>query len=156
MNADADGDIEVDAGIMRSWDRRSGAVGGVRELRDPILLARHVMEQTPHCLLVGPGAEALARRHQIGHFGRAEVETTRPRALKLAAAAPEAASARLRALCAEICAAIGLILLRPGGQRVLVHHSDHMSWAVADGDGPVIAGLLREEAALDAPCDARL
>lgn len=73
------GEVEVDAGIMRSYDRRSGAIAGVRSCRDPILIARAVMETTRHALLVGPGAEAFARARGVGSFGSAEVETVKSR-----------------------------------------------------------------------------
>ena len=227
-----DGDIEVDAGIMRSWDRRSGAVSGIRDLRDPIDVARLVMEETRHSLLTGEGAVALARRHGVGAFGRAEVETAKARArweevksgrgprdnradtvgavtldrnghlcaagstggvlcklpgrvgdtpivgagfyadaelgaccctgvgeaimahvlayraLRLAAEDPRGASQRVAALCAEIAAAhggaaVGLLLLRPDGEGVITHASEHMSWASAIGEGEVDAGLRR-------------
>ncbi|MEZ4384313.1 MAG: isoaspartyl peptidase/L-asparaginase [Nannocystaceae bacterium] len=69
------GEVEVDAGIMRSRDRRSGAVAGLRDCRDPILVARRVMEATRHALLVGDGAESFARAQGVGSFGRAEVAT---------------------------------------------------------------------------------
>ncbi|MCB9566398.1 MAG: isoaspartyl peptidase/L-asparaginase [Myxococcales bacterium] len=73
----ADGEVEVDAGIMRSRDRRSGALAGVRNLRDPINVARRVMEATRHSLLVGEGAESFARAQGLGAFGRHEVETAK-------------------------------------------------------------------------------
>lgn len=72
-----DGDFEHDAAIMRSRDLRSGAVAGVRAIRDPVLLARLVMEATPHCLMIGAGAEALGRAHGVGSFGRDEVWTAK-------------------------------------------------------------------------------
>lgn len=72
-----DGGFEHDAAIMRSRDLRSGAVAGVRSIRDPVLVARLVMERTRHCLLVGDGAEAFARAHGVGHFGRDEVWTAK-------------------------------------------------------------------------------
>ena len=75
-----DGEFEHDAAIMRSRDLRSGAVAGIRAIRDPVLVARLVMEQTAHCLLVGAGAEALARAHGVGHFGRDEVWTAKAEA----------------------------------------------------------------------------
>lgn len=75
-----DGRFELDAAIMRSHDLRSGAVAGVRDVRDPILLARLVLEQTRHCLLVGEGAEALGRAHGVGSFGRDEVWTAKAEA----------------------------------------------------------------------------
>ncbi len=51
------GDIELDAGIAIAG--RSGAVAGVR-IANPIRLARVVLEDTPHVLLAGPGAERIA------------------------------------------------------------------------------------------------
>src|SRR6185369_5109791 len=54
-----DGDVECDASLM-AGDGRAGAVGGVRDVRNPIALARLVMERTAHVLLVGAGAEAFA------------------------------------------------------------------------------------------------
>jgi beta-aspartyl-peptidase (threonine type) len=55
----ANGDVECDASIM-SGDGRAGAVGAVRDVKNPIQLARLVMERTPHVLLVGSGATAFA------------------------------------------------------------------------------------------------
>lgn len=78
------GRFEHDAAIMRSRDLRSGAVAGVRDVRDPILLARLVLEQTRHCLVVGDGAEALGRAHGVGRFGRDEVWTAKAEAAYLA------------------------------------------------------------------------
>jgi beta-aspartyl-peptidase (threonine type) len=75
-----DGEFEHDAAIMRSRDMRSGAVAGVRAIRDPVLLARLVMESTPHCLMIGAGAEALGRAAGVGAFGRDEVWTAKAEA----------------------------------------------------------------------------
>jgi isoaspartyl peptidase/L-asparaginase-like protein (Ntn-hydrolase superfamily) len=47
---------------MDGAGRRAGAVAAVRGVRNPVLLARVVMDETPHVLLVGPGAEGLAER----------------------------------------------------------------------------------------------
>jgi beta-aspartyl-peptidase (threonine type) len=56
-----DGTNELDAAIMDGNTLRAGAVAGVRRIKNPILLARAVMEQTPHVMLSGDGAEAFAR-----------------------------------------------------------------------------------------------
>lgn len=227
-----DGAFEHDAAIMRSRDLRSGAVASVPAVRDAVLLARLVMERTPHCLVVGAGAEALGRAHGIGHFGRDEVWTAKaeaahkdvlsgrgrlenradtvgavvldrhghlcaaastggvlhklpgrvgdtplcgagfyahPRlgacgttgvgeailthvlafeALRQASEHPGQATTLATMLCAEASrshagAAVGLILVRPDGEIAIVHASEHMSWALAIGDGPPSSGLHR-------------
>jgi len=48
---------ELDAAIMDGATQKAGAVAGVRHVRNPIELARMVMERTPHVLLAGEGAE---------------------------------------------------------------------------------------------------
>lgn len=55
------GTVEMDASIMDGAKPSAGAVAGVRGVRNPIRLARLVMERTPHVLLVGAGAEDFAR-----------------------------------------------------------------------------------------------
>jgi beta-aspartyl-peptidase (threonine type) len=51
---------ELDAAIMDGATQKAGAVAGVRHIRNPIELARMVMERTPHVLLAGEGAEEFA------------------------------------------------------------------------------------------------
>jgi L-asparaginase / beta-aspartyl-peptidase len=57
----AAGDVELDASIMDGATLGCGAVAAVRDVRNPIALARHVMERSPHVLLAGAGASAFAR-----------------------------------------------------------------------------------------------
>jgi beta-aspartyl-peptidase (threonine type) len=56
----AEGGHELDASLMQGFDRSAGAVAGVTTIRNPILLARAVMERSPHVMLAGAGAEAFA------------------------------------------------------------------------------------------------
>ena len=51
---------ELDAAIMDGATQKAGAVAGVKHVRNPIELARMVMERTPHVLLSGEGAEEFA------------------------------------------------------------------------------------------------
>lgn len=61
---DRDGFVTLDAAIM-SDDGRAGCVAFVQGVAHPVSLARRVMEQTPHVLLVGAGAEQFARESGI-------------------------------------------------------------------------------------------
>lgn len=55
-----DGHAELDASIMTGHDLKAGAVAGVKRIRHPIDLARKVMEDSPHVMLYGTGAEEFA------------------------------------------------------------------------------------------------
>lgn len=54
------GRIQLDAAVMDGAARKAGAVGAVEHVKNPIALARLVMERSPHVLLVGPGADEFA------------------------------------------------------------------------------------------------
>ena len=55
------GIAELDAAIMNGRTLGAGAVAGLRHVRNPITLARAVMERSPHVMLIGAGAEEFAR-----------------------------------------------------------------------------------------------
>jgi len=60
-----EGAAELDAAIMEGRQQRAGAVASVRHVRNPVDLARRVMEKSRHVLLVGAGAEEFALEEGI-------------------------------------------------------------------------------------------
>ena len=81
----ADGIVECDASIMDGRTLDAGAIAGVRGVRNPVLLARAVMEKNEHVLLIGEGAARFAREHGIS-FEDAEYFLTEARIAQLSKA----------------------------------------------------------------------
>jgi L-asparaginase / beta-aspartyl-peptidase len=61
----SEGQNELDAAIMDGRTLQAGAIAGVTRVRNPITLARLVMERSPHVMLIGEGAETFGREHDI-------------------------------------------------------------------------------------------
>ena len=59
------GTIELDAAIMDGRDRAAGAVTGATATRNPISLARAVMERSPHVMLSREGADEFSRQQDL-------------------------------------------------------------------------------------------
>ena len=60
-----EGKNELDATIMEGKNRQGGAVAGATRIKNPILAARAVMENSPHVLLSGNGADDFAKRNGL-------------------------------------------------------------------------------------------
>jgi L-asparaginase / beta-aspartyl-peptidase len=61
----AEGRNELDAAVMDGATLEAGAVTLVTTVKNPVQLARLVMDKTRHVMLAGEGAEALARKHHL-------------------------------------------------------------------------------------------
>lgn len=73
------GTHELDAAIVEGSAGAAGAVAAVRTVKNPIRLARLVMEKTPHVLLVGEGAEAFSTAMGAERVENAWFDTPRRR-----------------------------------------------------------------------------
>lgn len=60
-----DKQIEMEASIMDGKTLRAGATGLLRDIKNPVRLARIVMEDSDHVFVVGEGAEKLAKLHRL-------------------------------------------------------------------------------------------
>jgi len=132
-----DREAECDAAIMVGADWKCGAVGGLKGFKHPVSVARRVMEETSHVLVVGEGAAKLARA-----FGS-----------EPAAAGPTAAQLdEWREMLVELKAAPADEPGQTGFQRLL--RSSAM--APRDGGGPggdtVGAAAIDREGRLAAAC----
>lgn len=56
-----EGKVELDASIMEGKSLKAGAVAGVGDVKNPVSLARKVMENSPHVMLAGKGASVFAK-----------------------------------------------------------------------------------------------
>ncbi|QXX74348.1 isoaspartyl peptidase/L-asparaginase family protein [Methylovirgula sp. HY1] len=79
----AQGIVDCDASIMDGRTLDAGAIAGVRGVKNPVLLARAVLEKSEHVFLIGEGAEIFAREHKIS-FEEADYFLTEHRVAQLA------------------------------------------------------------------------
>jgi beta-aspartyl-peptidase (threonine type) len=61
----SEGTNELDASIMDGKTLKAGAVATLKTIKNPISLARLVMEKSPHVMMIGSGAELFARENGV-------------------------------------------------------------------------------------------
>lgn len=149
----AKGGHELDAAIMEGHTRRAGAVAGVTTVRNPIKLARTVMEHTSHVMLAGPGAEAFAdSRPEIERVANTWFDTApRRRALEKAQreeAAKDKQTSTHDEEAAKYFGTVGAVALDQHGHIAAATSTGGMTnkkWGRV-GDSPVIgAGTWADE-----------
>ncbi len=167
----SEGEIELDAMIMDGAQLRLGAVAAVRGIANPVTLARRIMEESGHNILVGEGARQYAARIGLRLCSQAELTVPREvaryrefqqaamRARKLALIGHDTVGAVAMDQFGNIAAATstgGIAFKLPGrvGDSPLVGsgaYADNLSGgASATGHGEAIMRVLLSKTATDA------
>jgi N4-(beta-N-acetylglucosaminyl)-L-asparaginase len=147
---DASGRVSLDAAIMLS-PARHGAVACVRDVEHPITLARRVMEQTPHRLLVGPDAEQFARDQGMpavnlltDDAARAYVEWSKTRQPLRLANLEDQIAHRNRAIGEQHHDTIGVLALDRSGTLAAACTTSGLAYKMPGrvGDSPIVGSGL--------------
>jgi L-asparaginase / beta-aspartyl-peptidase len=110
---DHDGNAELDAAIMDGSGPRAGAVAALLHVKNPIELARLVMDKSPHVLLVGAGAEEFALEQGVALVPNSYFRTERR--LRELEEARAAAAAKAKAASGGGHGTVGAVALDADG-----------------------------------------
>lgn len=149
------GTIEMDAAIMNGADRRAGAVAGIRGPRNPVRAARAVMETTPHLLMIGEGALAVARDVGLRFEPAAYFETPNRRAALERELARRASGASDTRSDADRHGTVGAVARDAAGHLAAATSTGGMTGKRAGrvGDTPIIgAGTFADDATCAVSC----
>ncbi len=145
-NPDRDGVLSLDASIM-DGDGRCGSVAALSDIAHPVSVARRVMEQTPHVMLVGQGAQqfAVQQGFERKKLLTPEAEKAWREWLKTAQYTPEInAERRSRAGDSSNHDTLGMLAIDAQGRLAGACTTSGMAWKMHGrvGDSPIIgAGL---------------
>lgn len=145
-NPDRDGVLSLDASIM-DGDGRCGSVAALSDIAHPVSVARRVMEQTPHVMLVGEGAQqfAVQQGFERKKLLTPEAEKAWREWLKTAQYTPEInAERRSRPGDSSNHDTLGMLAIDAQGRLAGACTTSGMAWKMHGrvGDSPIIgAGL---------------
>lgn len=137
-----DGEHELDASIMHGGSKNAGAVAGVKTIRSPIEAALLVMNESPHVMLSGRGAEDYAKENGLEQVDNTVFDTEfRKQALDKAKARMQQVSSGYGSQQGnERFGTVGAVVLDQGGNIVAGTSTGGMTAKRYGriGDSPVI------------------
>lgn len=146
-----DGEVELDAAVVRGADGSAGAVASVRTAPSAVRLADLVRRTTPHVLLVGPGAEALVERPVdpetlLTPHSRAAWARWRSRQAEADAAPPPTGSAT-----------VGAVALDAAGDLAAATSTGGVlgKWPGRVGDAPIVGAGTYADRSVAVSCTGR-
>lgn len=137
------GTVELDASAMEGTARRAGAVALIRRVRNPILLARLLLDEGRHVFMAGPAAEALAAERGLALVDPATLITP-----ERAAAWRERSARQEREGGDESAGTVGAVAVDAGGHVAAATSTGGIAWKRAGriGDSAVIgAGTFADD-----------
>jgi len=147
-----DGEVELDAAVVRGADGSAGAVAAVRTAPSAVRLADVVRRTTPHVLLVGPGADALVERpirpeHLLTPHSRAAWERWRSRRSEADAAPPPPTGS----------ATVGAVARDAAGDLAAATSTGGVlgKWPGRVGDAPIVGAGTYADRAVAVSCTGR-
>jgi beta-aspartyl-peptidase (threonine type) len=152
----AEGTAELDASVMDGATLRAGAVTLVTTVKNPVRLARLVMEKTQHVMLAGHGAEALARARGLSTVDPSYFITERRlKALQRVRAAAGAQPAAAALTEADKHGTVGAVALDAHGHLAAATSTGGRSGQLPGrvGDSPLVgAGTYADDATAAVSC----
>ena len=151
----AEGHVELDAAIMDGGSMRAGAVAAVRHIQNPVALARRILEDGRHLLLVGDGAVRYARKLGVRSCSEASLVVTQQlRRWQAAVGTVGAVAADVRGVVAAATSTGGTFGKLPGrvGDTPLIGcgtFADAMGAASCTGVGEAIIRVVMGKSAVD-------
>ncbi|RAL47244.1 hypothetical protein DM860_013209 [Cuscuta australis] len=133
------GTVEMEASIMDGNGRRCGAVSGITTVKNPISLARLVMDKSPHSYLAFSGAEEFAKQQGVEMVGNDYFVTEDNVGMLKLAKEAKAILFDYRIPLESTCGAAAESPIQMNGLPISIYAPETVGCVVVDGEGSCAA-----------------